>query len=419
MNLPRVAVTGMGAICPLGRDTASALAAMKTGRCATRRMEGWEKYIGLRSQVGAPAELADEQAIPRKSRRAMSRMSIFAVQAAQQALADAGLDPTAATGGRLGCVIGSTMGSAIAINETFETMLPARDLSCLPSTQFFRCVSHTAVMNVAQYLGVKGMALATCAACASSLQAIGLARDLIRLGRQDIVLCGGAEELHPTVTGSFDVLFATSTRYNDTPERTPRPFDAERDGLVCGEGSGILVLENYDHARRRGARILAEIAGYHTCNSGDHVSQSNREAMTACMRLALEDAALTPADVDYANAHATATEQGDVEEAHALRDLLGARVPVSSFKGHLGHTLGASGAIELILALAAAHDGILLPTLNLERPDPACEGLDHVREPRAHAPRIMLKNNFAFGGINAALVLVLDKADGRKRGRGR
>ena len=255
--MKRVVVTGLGVIAPLGNTVSSLVDGVEAGRSAVQYMEGWDQYTGLRSLVGAPAELKNEKDIPRKSRRSMSRMSIFAVQAAQQALQDANVEASVLSGGRLGCIIGSTMGSASAINDSFEAMLPSKDLNNMTSMQFFRCISHTAVMNVAQYLGITGTVIAPSAACASALQAVGLGCDLVRLGRQDMVLCGGAEELHPTVTGSFDVLFATSANYNQEPSKTPRPFDKDRDGLVCGEGSGIVVLEELEHAQRRGAKIHA------------------------------------------------------------------------------------------------------------------------------------------------------------------
>jgi 3-oxoacyl-[acyl-carrier-protein] synthase II len=395
----------MGCVSPFGRGVTALTDGIEAGRSAVRRMEGWDQYTGLRSQVGAPAELKDEKRIPRQSRRSMGRMSIFAVQAAEDALADAGLDAAAATSGRMGCIVGSTTGSAISISQAFETLLPDRDLTKLSSMAFFHCLSHTASMNVAQYLKINGCVLATSAACASALQAMGTGYDMIRLGRQDFMLCGGAEELHPTVTGSFDVLFATSARYNDEPRKTPRPFDRDRDGLVCGEGSGILVLEEYEHAVRRNARIYAEVLGYHTCGSGDHVSESNRSAMVVCMREALRGAGLEPGQVDYVNAHATATLQGDKEEAEAIRDVFGDLVPVSSLKGYIGHTLGASAAIELAASLAGMRKNVIYPTFNLENVSPECEGIRHVMNaPEPCAARIVVKNSFAFGGISAVLV---------------
>jgi len=402
--LRRVVISGVGAVSALGNDVPSLIEGIAEGRSGVRYMEGWDRYIGLRSLVGAPAEMRNEKAIPRKSRRSMGRMSIFGVQAAEQAFADAGIGRQELSSGRTGCVVGSTMGGAESLNETFETMLPERDLSRLTAMKFFQCVSHTVAMNVAQHLGITGCVMATSAACASSVQAIGTGYDLIRMGKQDVMLCGGAEELHPTVTASFDILFAASSGYNDDPQRTPRPFDSERDGLVCGEGSGILVLEEYERALARGARIYAEIIGYHTAGSGDHVSQSNRESIATCLREALSSAGVSARDIDYINAHGTATVHGDKVEAEAIREVFGGEVPVSSLKGYIGHTLGASGALELIVSLAMMEKGIIYGTLNLENVDEDCQGIQHVMKSAAREIRIMMKSCFAFGGINAALV---------------
>jgi 3-oxoacyl-[acyl-carrier-protein] synthase II len=402
--LRRVVISGVGAISALGNDVASLVGGIAEGRSAVRYMEGWDQYVGLRSLVAAPAELRNEKAIPRKSRRSMGRMAIFAVQATEQSLDDAGLGRELLSSSRLGCIIGSTMGSAESLSETFETMLPERDLSRLSAMKFFQCLSHTAAMNVAQYLGITGCVMATSAACASSLQAIGLGYDLIRMGTQDVMICGGSEELHPTVTGSFDILFATSTGYNDDPGRTPRPFDAERDGLVCGEGCGILVLEDRERALERQAKIYAEVVGYHTGGSGEHVSQSNRASIVHCLREALASAELSPGDIDYISAHGTATRHGDEVEAKAIAEVFGDTVPVSSLKGYIGHTLGASGALELIVSLASMKNGVIYPTLNLDTVDEDCRGICHVRKPLHRDVRTVMKNCFAFGGINAALV---------------
>ena len=404
MSLKRVVITGLGVVSPFGNGMPALMKGIEEGRSAVRRMEGWEQYIGLRSLVGAPVEMRDEKRIPRQKRRSMGRMSIFAAQAADEALADAGISLTGEDLWRVGCVIGSTMGSAKSINDAFETMLPNKDLSRLNSTMFFQCMSHTAAVNVAQYLGLNGTIMAPAAACASALHAIGTGYDLIRLGRQDVLLCGGAEELHPTVTGSFDILFATSTKYNDRPQMTPRPFDRDRDGLVCGEGSGLVVLEDYERAIKRNAKIYAEITGYSTTANGLHVSQSNKESMVVCMRQALLDAGTKSGEIDYINAHATATIQGDQEEAEAIRDVFGSTVPVSSLKGYIGHTLGASGAIELAASLSMMEQGVIYPTLNLDTVSPECEGIHHVMQPLKKQITTVLKNGFAFGGINAALV---------------
>lgn len=404
MSLKRVVITGIGVVSPFGNGVTELVRGMEEGRSAVRFMEGWDRYNGLRSLVAAPVEMRGEKEIPRQKRRSMGRMSIFAAQAADEALADAGINLAGEDLWRVGCVIGSTMGSAKSINDTFETMLPDLDLSRLNSTMFFQCMSHTATVNVAQYLGLNGTVMATSAACASALHALGAGYDLIRLGRQDVLLCGGAEELHPTVTGSFDILFATSTAYNDAPARTPRPFDRDRDGLVCGEGSGILVLEEYERAIARNARIYAELTGFCTTANGLHVSQSNRDSMVTCMRRAIGEAGLAPEQVDYINAHATATLQGDQEEAEAIRELFGPSVPVSCIKGYIGHTLGAAGSIELAASLKMMELGVIFPTLNLEAVSQECQGIGHVTQPLRRPIRSILKNGFAFGGINAALV---------------
>jgi 3-oxoacyl-[acyl-carrier-protein] synthase II len=308
------------------------------------------------------------------------------------------------------------MGSAKSINDTFEIMLPDRDISLLNSSMFFQCMSHTAAVNVAQYLELGGFIMATSAACASSLHAIGTGYDLIRLGRQELMLCGGAEELHPTVTGSFDILYATSTNYNEDPQKTPRPFDRQRDGLVCGEGSGILVLEEYERAIARNAKIYAEIIGYSTSGNVAHVSQSNRDSMVHCMREAMKDAGISHNDVDYINAHATATLQGDTEEAEAIRDIFGDGVPVSSLKGHIGHTLGASGAIELIASLKMMERSVVYPTRNLDTVSPDCAGIYHVTEKAGKKITTILKNGFAFGGINATLICTRPGDAGKANG---
>lgn len=404
MPLKRVVITGIGVVSPFGNGVPALMQGIEEGRSAVRFMEGWDQYNGLQSLVAAPVEMQGEMSIPRLKRRSMGRMSIFAAQAADEALADAGITLADEDLWRVGCIIGSTMGSAKSINDVFETMLPDKDLSKLNSTMFFQCMSHTATVNVAQYLGLNGTIMAASAACASALHAIGIGYDLIRLGRQDILLCGGAEELHPTVTGSFDILFATSTKYNDNPQKTPRPFDRDRDGLVCGEGSGILVLEDYDRAVRRNATIYAEITGFSTTASGVHVSQSNKESMVTCIKQALADSGVKAEDIDYINAHATATLQGDQEEAEAIREIFGASVPVSCLKGYIGHTLGAAGAIELAATLKMMESGVIYPTLNLENVSDDCQGIQHVMRPLQKPVNTVLKNGFAFGGINAALV---------------
>lgn len=404
MSLNRVVITGYGVVTPIGYSVAEMMNGLEQGVCATRVMSDWNRLGTLQCQLGAPVDLRDATAIPRRFRRTMSRMSIMAVQAANQAIAHAGIQASSIPENpRFGCVLGSTTGSPEATTQAYQTLLTEHKYTLLGASEFFQGVPHTVTLNVAQYLGIKGMVMATAAACASGSQAIGLAYDLIRLGRQDIILCGGAEELHEMVVGSFDILYAASRRYNDSPSRTPRPFDIDRDGLVCGEGAGVLALERMDHAVRRGANILAEVVGYHTCNNGIHVSQSDSTSMAMCMRTALEAAGLGPADIGFVKAHATGTPQGDLAEAKAIATEFGKDVPVSSLKGHLGHTLGSSGAIELIATVEMMRRGVIYPTRNLDNIDPACAGIGLIRDVTSCCFRAFLNNSFAFGGINAAI----------------
>lgn len=405
MQLKRVVITGVGAVSPLGDNVSSLMQGIRQGNSAVKYMDGWDEYIGLNSLVAAPVELRNQNLISRESRRSMGRMSIMAAQATEQVLSDANFDRALLATGTVGCIIGSTSGGAESLYKTYEALIPGKNLENLDAMKVFQCISHSAVMNVTKHFKINGYALATSAACASGLQAIGCGYDLIRLGSQNLMLCGGAEELHPMATGSFDILYATSTKYNKTPQKTPRPFDAERDGLVCGEGCGMVCLEEYEHAKKRNAKIYAEILGWHTCGSGKHISESDKGSIVFCIKNALSNANVQPGDVDYINAHATATLQGDKEESQAIREVFGDSVPVSSLKGYIGHTLGASGAIELIVSLNMISEEIIYPTLNLETVSEDCKGIYHVMKPLRRNLKILMKNSCAFGGISATLVL--------------
>jgi len=248
--------------------------------------------------------------------------------------------------------------------------------------------------------------MTTCAACVSASQAVGYAFEAIRAGALDTMICGGAEELHFTHAGIFDVMHATSSRYNDKPEKSPRPFDRERDGLVVAEGAGTFVLEEYERARALGRTIHAEVLGFATKCDGTNLTSSSRESMRTAMQDALGDAGITPSDVGYVNAHATATEVGDIVESQATWDVFGDRVPVSSLKGHFGHTLGACGTIEAAMAIRMMKGGYVVPTRNLEDPDPRCAPLDYVKGGLRDARfDVFTSNKFAFGGINTCLVI--------------
>lgn len=401
----RVVVTGMAGLCALGSDWASVREGLRAGRSGVRRLPELAAVEGLRTELGAPVAFERPAAWPRKAARSMGRVAQLAARATELALDAAGLAGSPRLGdGTTGIAYGSTSGSPPDLVAYARAFGVDRSAKGVTPTEYLRAMSHTCAANLAAFLGVRGRIVPTTSACTSGSQAIGYGYEAIRFGRAERMLCGGAEELHPIQAAVFDLLFAASTR-NAEPGATPRPFDRDRDGLVVGEGAATLVLEERESARARGAPVLAEVVGYATNCDGSHLTAPDAAGMEAVMRLALADAGLAAADVGYVSAHATATDLGDAAEAEATRRVFGPRVPVSSLKGHLGHSLGACGALEAWLTLAMLREGWAAPTLHLEHLDPRCEGLDHVMgAPRPLAAEVAASHNFAFGGVNTALV---------------
>jgi 3-oxoacyl-[acyl-carrier-protein] synthase II len=406
LSLRRVVVTGMGAVCPLGEDWKTVSEGMRSGRSGVGVVPELGEYEGMSTRLAARVHGFEVPSTwPRKSLRSMGRVAQLAARATELALDEAGLRDAEIIGdGSTGVSYGSTHGSASATETYASQMYAKKTLKGIRAVDYPRLMSHTVPANLAQFFGVRGRVIPTCSACTSGSQGIGYGFDAIRFGQQELMLTGGAEEYHPIDSGVFDIMFATSTR-NDAPETTPRPFDADRDGLVVGEGAGTLVLEELEHARGRGARILAEVVGYGTNCDGRHITNPDQQGMRKVMELALADAGLGPDDIDYVNAHGTATEAGDLAESNATHEVFGSRIPISTFKGHLGHTLGACGAIEAWLTLGMLAEGWFAPTLNLENVDPRCGDLDYVMgRPRKIEAEHVMSNNFAFGGVNTSLV---------------
>jgi 3-oxoacyl-[acyl-carrier-protein] synthase II len=402
----RVVVTGRGAISPLGHDWQRVGARLRECRNAVQRFDAWGAYRGLNTRLGVPAEdFVLPENYHRKAVRSMGRVALMATRASELALADAGLlgDPWIRSG-ELGISYGSSAGTPSSMGD-FGRMLTEMDTQSINATTYIKMMSHTAPVNIGVFFGLTGRVITTSSACTSGSQGIGYAYESIRAGHQVAMLAGGAEELDVTAATVFDTLFATSSR-NDTPQLTPRPFDAERDGLVIGEGACTLVLEELEHARARGAVIHAEIVGFGTNSDGQHVTQPNAETMAIAMRLALRDAQLEPGAIGYVNAHGTATDHGDIAETTATHAVFGERMPISSLKSYTGHTLGACGALEAWITLEMMRDGWFAPTINLQRVDPRCGALDYiVGDGRSLQTEYAMSNNFAFGGINTSLIL--------------
>lgn len=405
MERRRVVITGMGAVSPFGRGVGTMADSIIEGKSGVRRVPELELYQGLGSLVAAPVEGIDPKIIPRKHRRTMSPMSVYATLAAEEALLQARLDKGHCTGGDMGVAIGSSVGSTISTQQSYSDFFNFNSLEKMRSTGFFKIMNHSCAANVSHALGITGRVLAASSACSTSCQTIGYGAEMVAFGRQEIMVCGGAEEYHPLITATFDIMNASSRAFNRHPERTPRPFDRDRDGVVCADGCGIVILESLDSARRRGVPVLAEVAGFATVSDTTNMVNPSADFMEICMRKALEDAGLTPDRVDYINAHATGTDQGDRAESDAVASVFGPRTAVSSLKGHMGHTMAASGALEIVALIEFMKRGCIPPTLNLENVDPECAGIRHVTAVEFQETNWALKNNFAFGGVNSSIVL--------------
>jgi 3-oxoacyl-[acyl-carrier-protein] synthase II len=401
----RVAITGMGLLSPIGNSLAAAARSLELGKHGIVRMPEWERVQELNSRVaGVIAGPLPE--LPRKRVRTMGRVAQLALLATDQAIADAGLDQATLTDERTGLMYGSTHGSTSATEEFCRKLLLNDSLLGVPGSAYLKFMSHTCAANLAEAYGIRGRVVPIVSACASATQSIGAAYEAIKFGQQDVMLCGGAEENHFVHAAVFDLVYAASQGFNDAPELTPKPFDVARDGLVVAEGAGTLVLEDWERAERRGARIHAELVGYGACCDGTHVTSPSPDGMARAMVLALKDAELGPEAIGYINGHATGTVVGDIAESHAVAKVFANRTPLSSTKGNTGHTLGACGAIEAAFCVWMLNNRVMLPTRNLVRVDERCAKLDYVmREPRELRAEHVMSNNFAFGGINASLVL--------------
>ncbi|VVQ07025.1 3-oxoacyl-[acyl-carrier-protein] synthase 2 [Pseudomonas fluorescens] len=403
--MKRVVVTGMAGITSLGSDWATIAGNFAANRSGIRRMDEWDRFTELNTRLAGPI---DDFKVPshwtRKQLRSMGRVSRLAVGAAEQALADAGLlGNELIKDGRMGVACGSSTGSTDEI-KAFGNMLLNSVAEGLNANSYVRMMPHTTAANISIFFGLTGRLIPTSSACTSGSQGIGYAYESVKFGRLPLMLAGGAEELCPTEAMVFDALYATSLK-NDAPQTSPRPYDTGRDGLVIGEGAGMLVLEELEHALARGAHIHAELVGFGSNADGQHATRPEQSTMRRAMELALEDAGLQPSDIGYVNGHGTATEQGDIAETLATSSLFGEHMPISSQKSFLGHTLGACGALESWFSIEMLNRDLYVHTFNLDEVDPNCGKLDYLRgEFRQMSNQYVMNNNFAFGGVNTSLI---------------
>jgi 3-oxoacyl-[acyl-carrier-protein] synthase II len=406
VNKRRVVITGVGAVTPLAtgaEESWQALCQAKSGVATITKFDASKFKVQIAAEV---KDFHPDDFLERKKIRRTDPFIHYALAATQMAMEDSGLIINGDNAGRVGVVVGTAMGGMVTYNKNFLTV---QNESLDRLSPFFipSFIPNMATGEISIALGAKGPSKCVATACATGSHAIGDAFRLIQYGEADAMITGGTEAtLVPLAIGGLDKMRAISRR-NNKPEKASRPFDKERDGFVCGEGAGIIILEELELAMRRGAKIYAELVGYGSNSDACHVTEPNWETQARCIRLALNDAGISPGDVDYINAHGTSTILNDIAETKAIKAVLGEysrRVPVSSNKSMLGHLWGAAGAVEAIFTVLTIRDSIIPPTINYDTPDPECN-LDYVPNVARKAEvNTALSNSFGFGGANAALV---------------
>lgn len=402
----RVVVTGMGIASPLGSTVKSAFDRLKKYENCIEHWDRLDEYERLNTSLGSFVNGFEvPEYFTRKVRRTMGEVSLMSTVTAEDALKDAGLlGDNIIINGRTGVSYGSSTGSLDAVLD-FYSMCIDKEVKLLTSGSYIKMMPQTAAVNISLYFKTHGRLIPTSTACTSGAMGIGYAYEAIKDGYADVMIAGGAEEIHPTQVGVFDTLYATSSK-NDTPKLTPSPFDKDRDGLVIGEGAGTLILEEYERAKSRGAKIYAEIVGFATNTDGTHITNPNKDMMAEVMRQSLNNAGISANEIGYVNAHGTGTINGDIAESLATEMIFGKNIPISSIKSYTGHTLGACGAIEAILSIEMMNKKWFAPTLNLNNVDENCGQLDYItKEGRIIDTEYVMTNNFAFGGINTSIIL--------------
>ncbi len=401
MQIKRVVITGMGAVSPFGSDVSALWNGLVENRCAITNLSAEERKNSPFKTAAKVPEL-DVKRIPREVRRAMSPMSIYACFAAFEALEQAGFNLSDIPKD-IGICASSTIGSTLALEDFFREYITTGDIESVRSTVFFKVMSHTVASSISMACGLNSTLYSPAAACATGLMSIGMAYERIAFGKEKYMLCGGADEYHILTSATFDKLGAAS--HEENPLIASRPFSSKRKGLVIGEGAGIVLLESLESALERNATILAEVTGFSSICSSKSIAFPDSDAIALCMEKALESANLKTSEIDYVNAHATGTIEGDKAEIKGIAKVFDKDLCVSSLKGYMGHTLAASGALESIAAVRMLQENTLIPNYNLEDIDPACALVKLETKTQKHELKHILKNAFALGGVHASLVL--------------
>jgi 3-oxoacyl-[acyl-carrier-protein] synthase II len=401
----KVFVSGYALVSSLGNNPDQMFGQLLEGRSNIQPIQQWKHLDGLHCHLGAYASAYDKSVISRQARRTMSPMSEMATLACMDAMKMAALPMDSLDFSRSLMVMGSTTGSPLCLEEYFQKLNENKGLQGQSGTSFFKVMNHSVAANVAIAMGFNGVLIAPSSACATSSQSIIMGWEMLQSGLYDFAICGGADELHYLSTAVFDSVYAASRSYNDKADQSPRPFDKRRDGLVVSEGASVVILENEKSLARRGGRPLAEMCGGAYFCESSHISQNNEQQMVKTMKVAMDRAQIRAEEIEYVNAHATGTLQGDAQEASAVAKTFGSEVPISSLKAHFGHSMAACGGIEFISILKMMESGVLIKTKNLEEVAPECQGVFHLHENLNRKIKIAISNNFAFGGINTSLIV--------------
>jgi 3-oxoacyl-[acyl-carrier-protein] synthase-1 len=399
--MKRVVVTGMGVVSSIGNNTQEVLASLREAKSGIVRADDYAK-LGFRCQVHGAPSLDTEHAIDRRALRFLGGGAAWNHVAMEQAIRDAGLEPDEISHERTGIIMGSGGPSTRTIVEAAD-IARSKGPKRVGPFAVPKAMSSTASATLGTWFKIKGVNYSIASACATSNHCIGNAMEIIQLGKQDIIFAGGCEELDWTLSVLFDAMGAMSSKFNATPGRASRAYDADRDGFVIAGGAGVLVLEELDHAKARGAKIYAELAGYGATSDGFDMVAPSGEGAARCMRMAIS---AVKCPVDYINPHATSTPIGDLREIEAIRDVFDAKCPpISATKSLTGHSLGAAGAQEAIYSLLMMNNGFICESANIENLDPAFADMPIVRERRDNVElSCVLSNSFGFGGTNASVV---------------
>lgn len=402
----RVVVTGLGGVCPIGNDIETiwknALAG-KSGVGPVTRFDATEFGCRIAAEV---KDFDVTPYMPAKEAKRFDRFIHFGIAAAFQAIKDSALEPEKENLRRIGCAVGSGIGGIPMIMDNHETLLNRGPRRVSPFL-IPGCIINMVSGQLAIMTGFKGPNMAHVSACSTGLHSIGEAAWMIKRGDADVMVAGGTDApICGLPMAGFDSMHAMSRR-NDEPQKASRPFDKDRDGFVFGEGAGVLVLEEYEHALARGAKIYAELVGYGLTADAHHITTPNTEGPAYCMRMAIDQAGIRPEDIDYLNAHGTSTVLGDVNETNAIKEVFGEHAKnllISSSKSMIGHLFGGAGGMEAVLTVLALHHQVVAPTINLDNPDPQCD-LDYcANTAREKKIRYAMKNSFGFGGTNGSLI---------------